>query len=167
MTRILRIELLIGLVILGYIVGLPFLLWGIKDARTISRRVWAAVGRRRSRWEHKMILGYLCAGWPAIPLALVVAPRPAAPRAASGAGRGARARPLLIRDAVGELPAVPEQEREARASTMTLGPPRPSWIVDSASATSPIRDDHDQDDAPAPLPHPSPLPPAAARSGPR
>lgn len=68
MSRVFRIELLIGLVILGYLVGLPFLLWGIQDARTISRRVWAAVGRRRSRWEHTMIAGYLCAGWPAIPL---------------------------------------------------------------------------------------------------
>ncbi len=68
MTQILRIELLIGIVVLGYIAGLPFLLWGIKDARTISRRVWAAVGLRRSRWEHKMILGYLVTGWPAIPL---------------------------------------------------------------------------------------------------
>jgi hypothetical protein len=68
MTQLLRIELLIGIVILGYIAGLPFLVWGIRDARTISRRVWAVVGRHRSRWEHKMILGYLCAGWPAIPL---------------------------------------------------------------------------------------------------
>lgn len=68
MDRVLRIELLIGLVILGYLVGLPVLLWGIQDARTISRRVWAAVGRRRSQWEHRMIFAYLCAGWPAIPL---------------------------------------------------------------------------------------------------
>jgi hypothetical protein len=68
MDRVLRIELLVGVLILGYLVGLPVLLWGIKDARTISRRVWAAVGRRRSRWEHRMILGYACGGWPALPL---------------------------------------------------------------------------------------------------
>jgi hypothetical protein len=71
MTRVFRIEALIGLVILGYIVGLPFLVWAINDARTISRRVWAAVGRRRSRWEKQMMFGYALAGWPAIPLTLV------------------------------------------------------------------------------------------------
>lgn len=69
MTRTFRIEVLIGLVILGYVVGLPFLLWSIRDARTISRRVWAACGRRRSRWEHHMILGYALGGWLAIVLA--------------------------------------------------------------------------------------------------
>jgi hypothetical protein len=70
MPRVLRIEVLVGLVVLGYIVGLPFLWWAIQDGRTISRRVWAAVGRRRSRWEQQMILGYAIGGWPAIPLAL-------------------------------------------------------------------------------------------------
>ena len=71
MTPLLRIEVLIGLIVLGYIVGLPFLIWGIRDGRTISRRVWAAVGRRRSRWEHGMILGYVLGGWPAVPLVMV------------------------------------------------------------------------------------------------
>lgn len=70
MSRLFRIELLIGLIVLGYLVGLPFLLWAIQDARAVSRRVWAAVGRRRSQWEHQMILGYLVAGWPAVALAL-------------------------------------------------------------------------------------------------
>ena len=50
MQRLLRVELLIGIIILGYIVGLPVLYWTLQDARAISRRVWAAVGRRRSRW---------------------------------------------------------------------------------------------------------------------
>ncbi|MGZ4688468.1 MAG: hypothetical protein ACXVKA_16295 [Acidimicrobiia bacterium] len=70
MSRVFRIEVLIGLVVLGYVVGLPFLLWGIRDARTISRRVWATVGRHRSRWEQQMTVGYLLGGWPAIPLVL-------------------------------------------------------------------------------------------------
>lgn len=70
MTRLFRIELLIGLIVLGYVAGLPFLIWGIQDARLISRRVWAAVGRRRSRWEHQMILAYVVVGWPVIPLVL-------------------------------------------------------------------------------------------------
>jgi hypothetical protein len=71
MTRLLRIEVLIGLVVLGYVVGLPFLIWLIQDGRTISRRVWAACGRRRSKWEQQMVLGYACAGWPAIALVMV------------------------------------------------------------------------------------------------
>jgi hypothetical protein len=70
MARAFRIEVLIGLVVLGYIVGLPFLLWSIQDGRTISRRVWAACGRRRSRWEQQMVLGYAIGGWPAVALAL-------------------------------------------------------------------------------------------------
>jgi hypothetical protein len=70
MPRVFRIELLVGLVVLGYVVGFPFLWWAIQDGRTISRRVWAAVGRRRSRWEQQMMLGYALAGWPAIPLVM-------------------------------------------------------------------------------------------------
>ena len=70
MSRLLRIELLIGVVILGYLVGLPFLLWGIQDARLVSRRVWAAVGRRRSRWEHQLMLAYALIGWPVVPIVL-------------------------------------------------------------------------------------------------
>jgi hypothetical protein len=69
-TRLFRIEILIGLVVLGYVVGLPFLLWGIQDARLISRRVWAAVGRRRSRWEHQLILAWLLLGGPVIPMVM-------------------------------------------------------------------------------------------------
>jgi hypothetical protein len=69
-SRLFRIEILIGFVVLGYLVGLPFLLWGIQDARLISRRVWAAVGRRRSRWEHQLILAWLLLGWPVIPIVM-------------------------------------------------------------------------------------------------
>ncbi len=70
MTQLFRIEILIGLVVLGYVVGLPVLLWGIQDARLVSRRVWAAVGRRRSRWEHQLILAWLLLGWPVIPIVM-------------------------------------------------------------------------------------------------
>jgi hypothetical protein len=69
-SRLFRIEILIAVVVLGYLVGLPFLLWGIQDARLISRRVWAAVGRRRSRWEHQLILAWLLLGWPVIPIVM-------------------------------------------------------------------------------------------------
>jgi hypothetical protein len=71
MTRLLRVEVLIGLVVLGYLVGLPFLIWLIQDGRTISRRVWAACGRRRSRWEQQMAFAYAITGWPAVVLALM------------------------------------------------------------------------------------------------
>ena len=70
MGRAFRIEVLIALVILGYIVGAPILWWLIGDGRTISRRVWAACGRRRSRWEQQMWLGYALGGWPVAALAL-------------------------------------------------------------------------------------------------
>jgi hypothetical protein len=68
--RLFRIEILIGFLVLGYVVGLPFLLWGIQDARLVSRRVWAAVGRRRRRWEHQLILAWLLFGWPVIPIVM-------------------------------------------------------------------------------------------------
>ena len=68
MIRIFRIEVLIGVVVLGYIVGFPFMWIALQDARAISRRIWAAVGQRRSRWEHQLLLGYALAGWPAIPI---------------------------------------------------------------------------------------------------
>jgi hypothetical protein len=67
--NILRIELLIGLIILGYIVALPVLLTTLSDGRTISRRVWAAVGRRRSRWEQSLYLAYALGGWPLLIIA--------------------------------------------------------------------------------------------------
>lgn len=70
MPSIFRIELLIGLVILGYLVALPVLLTTISDGRTISRRVWAACGRRRSRWEQQLYVAYAFGGWPAIALAV-------------------------------------------------------------------------------------------------
>ena len=41
--------------ILGYLVALPVLLTTLSDGRTISRRVWAACGRRRSRWEQQLL----------------------------------------------------------------------------------------------------------------
>jgi hypothetical protein len=69
-SSVFRIELLIGFVILGYLLGLPVLLITLSDGRTISRRVWAAVGRRRSRWEQQLYVAYACGGWPAIALAL-------------------------------------------------------------------------------------------------
>jgi hypothetical protein len=66
-----RIELLIGLVILGYIVALPVVLVTLSDGRTISRRVWAACGRRRSRWEQQLYVAYAFAGWPALVMAFL------------------------------------------------------------------------------------------------
>jgi hypothetical protein len=68
--RLFRIEILIGFLVLGYVVGLPFLLWGIQDARLVSRRVWAAVGRRRRRWEHQLTFAWLLFGWPVIPIVM-------------------------------------------------------------------------------------------------
>ena len=39
-------SLLIGLVVLGYIVGFPFMWIALQEAKSTSRRIWAAVGRR-------------------------------------------------------------------------------------------------------------------------
>jgi hypothetical protein len=69
MRDLARIELLAAFLILGYIVGLPALVITISDGRTISRRVWAAVGRRRSRWVQQQYLGYAFGGWPMVGLA--------------------------------------------------------------------------------------------------
>jgi hypothetical protein len=62
-------ELLVAFVVLGYVVGLPALVLTIGDGRTISRRVWAALGRRRLRWEQQQYLGYALGGWPALVMA--------------------------------------------------------------------------------------------------
>jgi hypothetical protein len=69
LDSIFGIELLIGVLIVGYIVALPVLLTTLSDGRTISRRVWAAVGRRRSRWEKSLYVAYACGGWPLLIMA--------------------------------------------------------------------------------------------------
>jgi hypothetical protein len=66
MDRFARVELLVALVVLGYIVALPALRWTLEDGRSISRRVWATLGRHRSHWEHQLRLSYVLGGWPAI-----------------------------------------------------------------------------------------------------
>jgi hypothetical protein len=62
-------KLVLAFMLLGYLVGLPVLLLTLSDGRTISRRVWAACGRRRSRFEQQLYIAYACAGWPVIVMA--------------------------------------------------------------------------------------------------
>jgi hypothetical protein len=65
-SRLARIEVLVALLVIGYIAGLPAMLWALEDARTISRRVWAVVGRHRSQWEKQLYAAYAIGGWPAL-----------------------------------------------------------------------------------------------------
>jgi hypothetical protein len=66
-----RIEVLIAFLVIGYIAGLPVLIRTLDDGRTISRRVWATLGRHRSRWERSLFLSYALGGWPVLPFAYV------------------------------------------------------------------------------------------------
>jgi hypothetical protein len=66
MANLVRIELLIVLIVLGYIAGLPALRWTLDDGRSISRRVWATLGRHRSHWERQLYVAYALCGWPAV-----------------------------------------------------------------------------------------------------
>jgi hypothetical protein len=65
-----KVEIVVGLVVLGYLVGLPVLLLTLEDGRGISRRVWAACGQRRSRWEQRLFVSYALGGWPVVVLAV-------------------------------------------------------------------------------------------------
>jgi hypothetical protein len=66
-----QIEIVVALLVIGYIAALPVMRWALEDARSISRRVWATLGRHRSVWERRLFIAYALGGYPAIVYAFV------------------------------------------------------------------------------------------------
>lgn len=60
------IEVIVPVLVIGYVVALPVTLRTLGDGRAISRRVWATMGRHRSRWERSLWIAYAFGGYPAL-----------------------------------------------------------------------------------------------------
>lgn len=59
--------LIIALLIVGYLAGLPVLLWGLADVERIPGGVWRhAADRPRAQWRTGMISTYALGGWPVL-----------------------------------------------------------------------------------------------------
>jgi hypothetical protein len=59
--------LLIAVLIVGYVAGLPVLLWGLGDLNHIPGGVWRhAADRPRAQWRTGMISAYALGGWPVL-----------------------------------------------------------------------------------------------------
>ncbi len=56
---------LAGVVIVGYIVGLPLVLWCLADLKSFHRPEWVGYGNRRN-WQVGVVLMYLAGGWPGV-----------------------------------------------------------------------------------------------------
>lgn len=59
--------LIVIVLLVGYVVALPVLMWGVRDLARIPGGVWRhAAQRPREQWRFGMISAYLLAGWPSI-----------------------------------------------------------------------------------------------------
>jgi hypothetical protein len=59
--------LVVIVLVAGFVVALPALVWGLRDVKKIPGGVWRhAAERPRRQWRVGMISCYLLAGWPAI-----------------------------------------------------------------------------------------------------
>jgi len=58
-----------AVVIAGYVIALPVVLWCLRDLRSFHRPLWAGYGNRRS-WVAALLLTYAVAGWPALLVAV-------------------------------------------------------------------------------------------------
>jgi hypothetical protein len=59
--------LVAAVVLAGFVLALPLLVWGMRDLARIPGGVWRhAAQRPREQWRFGMISAYLLAGWPAI-----------------------------------------------------------------------------------------------------
>lgn len=60
-------SLVLIVLVAGYGVALPALVWGLRDLRRIPGGVWRhAAQRPREQWRFGFISSYLLAGWPSI-----------------------------------------------------------------------------------------------------
>jgi hypothetical protein len=58
-----------AVVIAGYAVALPVVVWCLRDLRSFHRPLWTGYGNRRS-WVVALLVAYALAGWPALFVAL-------------------------------------------------------------------------------------------------
>jgi hypothetical protein len=56
-------------ILVGYGLGLPVLLWMLRDLRQFHRPIWVGYGNRGT-WRHGAVAAYLLGGWPVIMLAV-------------------------------------------------------------------------------------------------
>lgn len=64
-------ELVIAIIVVGYAVALPALLWMLRDLARIPRGLWRyAASRPPQAWRAAVIAGYVCGGWPALVVAV-------------------------------------------------------------------------------------------------
>jgi hypothetical protein len=56
--------------LIGFVVGLPTLIWTLGDLRRIPAPIWAASPYSRSIWSSVVAVGYLVGGWPAVVVAV-------------------------------------------------------------------------------------------------
>jgi hypothetical protein len=64
-------ELVVVLILVGYAVALPALLWMLHDLARIPRGLWRyAASRPPQAWRAALIAGYACSGWPSLVVAL-------------------------------------------------------------------------------------------------
>ena len=58
------------LLVVGYVVGLPALVWAWRDLARFPPPVWYWSGHRREYWRAGLVAAYVAGGWPAIAVAL-------------------------------------------------------------------------------------------------
>lgn len=58
-----------GLIVVGYLVGLPALVWCLRDLKSFHRPLWPGYGNRGT-WRHGAVIAYLLGGWPVVLLAI-------------------------------------------------------------------------------------------------
>jgi hypothetical protein len=64
--------LIVVLLLAGYVLTFPVLLWGLRDMKQIPGGVWRhAAQRPRAQWKGGMISAYALGGWPVIVSVLV------------------------------------------------------------------------------------------------
>ena len=64
--------LIVIVLLVGYLVALPALVWGLRDLSRIPGGVWRhAAQRPREQWRVGMISSYCLAGWPSIAAAIL------------------------------------------------------------------------------------------------
>lgn len=52
----------------GYIVGLPVLVWCLRDLKHFHRPLWVGYGNRDA-WRNGAVIAYMLGGWPVLALA--------------------------------------------------------------------------------------------------
>jgi hypothetical protein len=63
-------ELVLAIILAGYVFALPALVWMLRDLARIPRGLWRyAASRPPQAWRAGLVVSYVCAGWPALVVA--------------------------------------------------------------------------------------------------